>query len=111
MPGAEVNTPAAVEARSIARAKAGRRRVIILFVVMVLLFLTLAYLLQLQQQQLKAYVRQQCIQRQINTNRTNQIWADLGKIEEKNTFIDNNIRQQRLSVYRNAKLDVPVCPS
>ena len=104
-----MSTPEAVEARSQERARANKIRVRVVAVFAFVLFITLASLLQIQQNQLHNYVRQMCLQRQINTQRSNQIWADLGVIEEHNKFIDAQIREERLRVYRNAHLDVPIC--
>jgi type IV secretory pathway TrbF-like protein len=98
-----------VNAASKGRARANRWRMYVLGAFVLGLFLTLATMLQIQQQNLKEYVHQQCLQRQINVTRANEIWAELGFIEQHNNFIDAKLRAERLQVYRNAHLDIPIC--
>lgn len=101
-------TPDEIDARSRARARGNRIRFTVLAILMFIIMLTFGVVLQVQHQRLESVVRQQCLQRQINVTRSNQIWADLGNIEA-GSRDDAATREERLRVYRNAHLDVPIC--
>lgn len=86
-----------------------RRGRYVVFALMFVMALALAGLLQRQISYSRSFARNQCTQRQINVAHTNQTWDDLANIERHNQFIDERIRAERVAVYANAKLIVPVC--
>lgn len=111
-----VLTPQQADKASQARARANKVRLLTLAGFTVLVMLLLAGLLQQQQTKLEHLVEQQaevtrmmCEQRKANTIKTNDNWDKLAVIEQRNKFIDDDIRQARLKVYREAKLIVPTC--
>lgn len=89
-----------LDERSRDRARTGRMRVTVLGIFVVALLMAMAGLLQHQQHELASFVHQQCLSRQVNAARSNQIWADLAAIEPD---------PARKAIYQNAHFAVPVC--
>ena len=109
-------TPEEVEAKSQERARFNRARLYVLAAFVLVAMFAGAGLLQYQQNVLADLIEDQaqltramCLQRQVNTLKSNEAWVALAMIETRNKFIDDDIRSARLAVYENALLIVPDC--
>lgn len=109
-------SPEEVEVRSLQRSKANQHRIYLIGAFVLVALLLLAANLQRQTSQLDHLVEMQattlrlmCTQRQANILKANSNWDALTAIEEHNRFIDDKLRNERLAVFRNAKLIVPDC--
>jgi hypothetical protein len=60
-------------------------------------------------EQVKVTIRL-CEQRRLNTLKTNSTWDQLAANEARNPAADPLVRDNRVRIYKNAKLEVPVCP-